>query len=111
MSESARQSSILSNLRRIVDSEWEKATVTNKSGSPDIKGHIQGHYISIEVKDDYNEPSAIQAYRIAETKKKGGTAFWSTSWNDTINKLREDSKEKGYTISFIDDKTSGRIFI
>jgi len=80
MSESELQSYILNKLRTIENSEWEKATVTNKAGSPDIKGHIEGYYIEIEVKYGKGKLSKLQEYRINETKRKKVIAFWANSW-------------------------------
>jgi len=109
--ESNIQSYILQNLKRIENSEWEKATITNKSGSPDIKGHIEGHYITIEVKrDELCGPSKLQAYRISETLKKGGISFWTASWGTTLYRLREYSITRGFRLQFR-SKNTRRHFI
>jgi hypothetical protein len=111
MSEGNVQTRILFNLKRIKNSEWEKATVTNNAGSPDIKGHIEGYYVAIEVKDGNNRPSTIQDYRINETKKKGGIAFWTTNWANTLSQLLEASEEKGFYLEFIDIGHGEKLFI
>ena len=99
--ESGTQEYILQMLNKIENSEWEKATVTNKAGSPDIKGHIEGKYIAIEVKrDEFTGPNELQKYRINKTIEKGGIAFWTFSWKDTINKLREYSKTAKFSVRF-----------
>ena len=99
MSESEIQTKILNKLRQIPHSEWEKATLTNRAGSQDIKGHIRGYYIAIEIKKDKNnEPSPLQAYRIAKTNEKGGFSFWSFSWPLIEYKLYEFAKSKDFLL-------------
>lgn len=100
MGESSTQNYILKKLNTIENSEWEKATITNKAGSPDIKGHIEGFYIAIEVKYGRNKLSELQEYRISETKKKRGVAFGAYSWADVLRELCEASRTKGFAISF-----------
>ena len=102
MSESNVGTRVLSKLRTIKDSEWIKSTVTNRAGTQDILGHIQGHFIAIELKTDehFAEPSKLQAYRISRTIEKGGVSFWSSSWNDTLCKLLHFAELKGYRVVF-----------
>lgn len=104
MSESSVQTKILSKLRSIKNSEWTKATVTNKAGTQDIIGQIEGRYIAIEIKTDefFKGPSALQAYRISRTLAKGGVSFWTNDWHDTLCQLRKFSIQYGFNIIFSD---------
>jgi len=97
MSESSLQTHVLHKLNEIPFSEWEKATVTNRAGSQDIKGHIRGYYIAIEMKRGKNEiPTKLQMYRIAQTNKKGGLSFWAYNWEDIKNRLLDFAASKAF---------------
>ena len=102
MSESAKQTAILKKLRKIKNGHFTKPTVTNDRGIPDIIGHVDGHVIYIEVKRSNDaEPSVIQRYRIDKLKKQKAIAFWTSSWEDCYNKLREFLERKGSNIDFL----------
>jgi len=100
MSETSKQTGIMENLRKLPFSEWEKATVTNRAGSQDVKGHWRGHYIAIELKvDDKDGPNVLQTYRIIQTNKKclgNGISFWASDWQTIKDKLSEFAKTKGH---------------
>ena len=98
--ESAIQSYILANLKKIPNSEWIKPTTTNSNGTQDILGHIQGYFIAIEVKknDGIAHPTKLQDYRIRKTNFLGAFSFWTTSWEHTYSRLCEFSQEKGISI-------------
>jgi len=98
VSEASIQNYIMKKLSEIPFSEWEKATITNRAGSQDIKGHIRGYYIAIEVKTTNGKLSRIQEYRIVQTNKKGALSFWSTSWNEVSDKLNEFARTKGFAL-------------
>ena len=93
--ESNVQRSIMSNLKKIPNSEWQKATTTNRAGAQDIIGHIQGYYIAFEVKrSNKEEPSDIQKYRIRKTNSNGGFSRWVSSWRQTKDYLLEFANTK-----------------
>ncbi len=99
MSETSIQTGIMLNLRKIPFSEWEKATVTNRAGSQDVKGHWRGHYIAIELKRDENDgPNTLQTYRIIQTNKKGAYSFWASNWNTIKNNLEQFARTKGHSL-------------
>lgn len=102
MFESSIQDRILNKLRTIKNSEWEKPTITNRAGSQDIKGHINGRYIAIEVKSDESTkgPTRLQKYRIARTLAKGGVSFWTDNWDHTSCELCKYAKLYGFEILF-----------
>lgn len=97
----------MENLRQIPFSEWEKATITNRAGSQDVKGHWRGYYIAIELKkDDKDGPNTLQAYRIIQTNKKGAYSFWASDWNTIKYKLHEFARTKGHELSSTDRPTN-----
>lgn len=102
LSESDIQTAILGNLRRIKNSEWIKPTTTNRAGTQDILGHIEGRFIAIEVKsNEYPAgPSRLQAYRIGRTLAKGGASFWTNSWKHTLSELSKYAELCGFSILF-----------
>lgn len=58
-----------------------KPTMTGfgKAGVPDIIACIGGEFISIEVKREGKEPTAIQERRMKEIRLAGGQVFWGTA--------------------------------
>jgi Holliday junction resolvase len=50
-----------------------------KSGVPDIVACINGKFVSIEVKREGKEPTALQWQRMAEIDLAGGFAYWGTA--------------------------------
>lgn len=72
------------------------------SGQPDITacmaykikpsdvGRVVGIFTAVELKAPDKEPTALQRQRIAEIRKHGGFAFWSTSVDDVIDKLKKE---------------------
>jgi hypothetical protein len=99
MSETSVGTGILTKLRTIPFSEWEKATVTNRAGSQDVKGHIRGWYIAIELKKDNNDgPKPLQKYRITQTNKKGAFSFWASNWKHIERELYTFAGTKGFQL-------------
>ena len=43
-----------------------------RAGIPDIVGCYKGHFVAIEMKIDYNHPSAIQVHNMLGIAKHGG---------------------------------------
>ena len=50
-----------------------------KSGVPDIVACINGKFVSIEVKREGKEPTALQWQRMAEIGLAGGFTCWGTA--------------------------------
>ena len=50
-----------------------------KSGVPDIVACINGKFVSIEVKREGKEPTALQWQRMAEIDLAGGVPVWGTA--------------------------------
>ena len=50
-----------------------------KSGVPDIVACINGKFVSIEVKREGKEPTALQWQRMAEIDLAGGVSVWGTA--------------------------------
>lgn len=93
------QTSVQNVLKKIEDCEFEKAIVTGRKGSQDIKGHIQGFYFAFEIKkDDKTKPRPIQEYRIRRTTETGGFSRCIGSRASLLRALDEFQKEKGFKI-------------
>ena len=59
-----------------------------KAGIPDLICLVQGRFIAIEVKLDYNKPSPLQAYYIKYIQKLGGLAIEAYSLDDVKQLIR-----------------------
>ena len=93
--ESSVQTSILSKLRQIPNSDWIKPTQTNMAGTPDVLGHINGRFVAIEIKrDEQSKPTALQRYHIERLKEHGAIAF--VAWN--FEMIREELARHGIRI-------------
>jgi hypothetical protein len=58
------------------------------SGIPDLICLVQGRFIAIEVKLDYNKPSPLQAHYIKHIKELGGLAISAYSLDDVKQLIR-----------------------
>lgn len=99
MSEATKQAYVMKKLRELFpEGEWEKATVTNRRGSPDIKGKLLGFYIAIEMKaNDKLVPKMIQQYRIYQINRDPQAyAFHASSWEEVKGKLFTFFATKGF---------------
>lgn len=70
MKESQAVTTLLSKLR--IHGHFWKATDRFRAGIPDIVGCYAGRFIGIEMKIDYNTPSAIQLYTLNDIIKNLG---------------------------------------
>jgi hypothetical protein len=94
MSEASIQSYVLKKLRMIPNSDWIKATTTNKAGTTDVYGHIKGRAIYIEIKRGGSRgPTLLQEYTIDRLQRQGAIAFWADSWDTISDKLRTEFGE------------------
>jgi hypothetical protein len=59
-----------------------------KSGIPDLICLVQGRFIAIEVKLDYNKPSPLQAHYIKHIQSLGGLAIEAYSLDDVKQLIR-----------------------
>ena len=58
-----------------LDRCWAVKTInTNKNGTPDIIGVIEGRFFGLEVKAPGNKPSPLQLYQIDQIQQSGGIA-------------------------------------
>lgn len=62
-------------------------TVMGVAGDPDLYGCIRGRHFEIEVKRPGEEPTKIQAKRIADWNAAGAITAWVTSAEDAITFL------------------------
>lgn len=89
MSESKAQAKILKWLDKM-GYLTVKVVIANKSGIADIIAcSPTGRYIEIEVKFGTNKLSALQEYRLAEVKKRGGVSIAAWCLEDVIEGLKE----------------------
>jgi len=79
MTESQAVTKLVSELR--THGHFWKATDRFRAGVPDIVGCVDGRFIGIEAKIDYNKPSEIQAYTLLDIAKNGGYAVVVTYSN------------------------------
>ncbi len=95
MSEKQLQNYVLKKLKQVPNSWWFKPTVTNKRGTPDIIGFIEGYFMAIELKVEGNVPTKIQQYTIDQINKFGGFAFWATSWQEVNSRICNFKRARG----------------
>ena len=84
MTEQQIQKQILTYLEKQPNSYFFKTITTNKSGIPDIIGHINGKFIAIEVKkpNALHTVTPIQQHNIDTINTTGGLAIVATSVAD-----------------------------
>jgi len=86
MLESAIQKKILNYLKTIDNCWFIKTISTNRNGTPDIIGVLEGRLFGLEVKRPGNKPSKIQEYQIEKIQQAGGLASVVYSVDD-VKKL------------------------
>lgn len=64
-----------------------------RKGEPDILGCVSGRFVAIEMKIPGKEPTPIQYKRLREWEQAGAVAFWATSLEEVLEKLREGGIE------------------
>lgn len=95
------QDGLMEYLNSIVDSFWVKPTTTNKRGTSDIIGDIQGHAVWIEVKKGKREkPNELQAYRIERALARGSISFYTASIAHCKEALESFCKAKHIVLSY-----------
>jgi len=77
--ESKFQRNALKLLSLIPESYWFKVVVANDKGTLDVAGGISGRAFFIELKDDQNEPDAMQQFRIQQAQDAKCVAFFANS--------------------------------
>lgn len=59
-------------------SRWQLKTWGNgvqRSGVPDILACVNGYFVAVETKEDYNKPSQLQLWNVRNIRKSGGFAI------------------------------------
>lgn len=79
MLESQAQTKLIKQLKEY--GFFYKASDRFRAGIPDILGCVSGRFIAIEMKINYNSPTPLQIYTLAEIAKNGGFACTVTYTN------------------------------
>ena len=90
--EAKDQSKILAHLEE--EGAWViKTQSTNKNGTPDILGCLNGRFIAVEVKTTSGTLSRLQELKLQQIERAGGIAFVAYGYQDFVSKWRLLSKE------------------
>lgn len=79
---------LLTKLRRIPLSWWERIEQRDRGGTPDILGVIQGLFIAIETKTVRGKVSELQRAKLSCIETVGGFASAMTPENEEEEMLR-----------------------
>lgn len=63
-------------------------------GDPDKIICVRGRFVALELKDDGQEPTVLQAHKLKKIQKAGGIALWTcpSQWEKTKNGLYKLAK-------------------
>ncbi len=96
--ETAFKGKVLKQLREIPRSWFFKSSERSLKGIPDIIGHVNGHFIAIELKATNRDAEPLQEKILLDIQESGGIAFvaWPGNWEEVLLRITSLDSARSY---------------